>query len=68
MSYPLDNRYVKKEDIKAFNGITKEEMWYKWQSDKRILTMYMHAMAHYGVTKYDDVKAIAELQIENNKR
>ena len=63
----FNRRLVKEKDLAAFKSIRKDEMWYKWQSDKRILGMYMQAMAHYGVTNFEDVKAVAELQIQNSK-
>lgn len=63
-----DNRYVKEKDVESYNGITKEEMWRKWQSDKNILGIYMDAVAHYGVKNFSDVKAVADLQRENNQQ
>ena len=62
-------KYFIQQDInvEAFNEITKEEMWYKWQSDKNILRLYMAAMAHYGITKFSDVQVVAELEIQNRQ-
>lgn len=55
-----------KEVEDVFNEMSKEEIWRKWQSDKKQIGRYFKALQHYGITCEADIEKVAELHDINN--
>jgi hypothetical protein len=50
----------------VFDEMSKEDIWHKWQSDKKQMKIFIKALDHFGIKNYDDIEKLSELYDVNN--
>ena len=50
------------EQQEAFDEMSKEDVWRKWQSDKRFVSTCIKALQHYGLKTIGDIYAVVKEQ------